>query len=105
MQLAQFWASNQYSNESRYQFRNETTNGTWRDLYAGPLRDLQQIIDLNTDRPDDMAGYGANVNQIAVAKILQAWVYQHLTDSFGAIPMSQALQGGDDGRAPSPAKG
>jgi hypothetical protein len=96
MQLAQFWASNQYSNESRYEFRNETTNGTWRDLYAGPLQDLQQIIDLNTDRPDDMAGYGANVNQIAVAKILQAWVYQHLTDSFGAIPMSQALQGGDD---------
>ncbi|MGA1373193.1 MAG: SusD/RagB family nutrient-binding outer membrane lipoprotein [Flavobacteriales bacterium] len=96
MQLAQFWASNQYSNESRYQFRNETANGTWRDLYAGPLADLQQIIDLNTERPDDMAGYGANANQIAVAKILQAWVYQHLTDNFGAIPMSEALQGAEN---------
>ena len=93
MQLAQYWASNQYSNESRYQFRVETANGAWRDFYAGPLADLQRIIDLNTDTPEDFNAFGSNANQIAVAKLLQAWTYQHLTDAYGAIPMSEALMG------------
>ena len=96
MQLAQYWSSNQYSNESRYQFRTEVSNASWRDFYAGPLQDLQAIIDQNTDSPDDVAGYGSNGNQIAVAKILQAWTYQMLTDAWGPIPMTQALQGVDN---------
>ena len=93
MQLAQYWSSNQYSNESRYQFRTEVTNGAWRDFYAGPLQDLQLIIDLNTESPADYGGYGSNGNQIAVAKLLQAWTYQMLTDAWGPIPMTEALQG------------
>ena len=93
MQLAQYWSSNQYSNESRYQFRTEVSNASWRDFYAGPLQDLNQIIILNTDDPEGTSGFGSNGNQIAVAKILQAWVYQMLTDAWGPIPMSAALQG------------
>jgi len=94
MQTAQFWSSNQYSNESRYAYRDATANSAWATFYAGPLQDLQTIIDLNSgDNAADYAGYGDNANQIAVAKILQAWIYQHLTDAFGAIPMSEALQG------------
>jgi hypothetical protein len=93
MQLAQHWSSNQYSNESRYQFRTEVTNSSWSGFYAGPLQDLQQIIDLNTDFAEDMAGFGSNGNQIAVAKLLQAWSFQMLTDAWGPIPMSEALQG------------
>ncbi|MDC0600527.1 SusD/RagB family nutrient-binding outer membrane lipoprotein [Flavobacteriales bacterium] len=96
MQLAQHWSSNQYSNESRYQFRTETSNGSWRDFYAAPLQDLQQIINLNTDDAEAMAGYGSNGNQIAVAQLLQAWVYQMLTDAWGPIPMTEALQGVDN---------
>jgi hypothetical protein len=96
MQMSQFWSSNQYSNESRYQFRTDVTNGAWRDFYAGVLQDLQQIIDLNTDSPDDVSGYGDNGNQIAVATVLQAWTYQLLTDAFGAIPMGEALSGTDN---------
>ena len=94
MQTAQYWSSNQYSNESRYAYRDATANSAWASFYAGPLQDLQTIIDLNSgDNAADYAGYGDNANQIAVAKILQAWIYQHLTDAFGAIPMSEALQG------------
>ena len=96
MQLAQHWSSNQYSNESRYQFRTEVTNSAWAGFYSGPLQDLQQIIALNTDNPEDMAGYGSNGNQVAVAKLLQAWSFQMLTDAWGPIPMTQALQGVDN---------
>jgi len=101
MQTAQYWSSNQYSNESRYQYRETTANGAWASFYAGPLQDLQTIIDLNSgDNAADYVGYGDNGNQIAVAKILQAWTFQHLTDAFGDIPMSAALQGGED-KAPA----
>jgi len=96
MQISQHWSSNQYSNESRYQFRTEVTNSNWSGFYAGPLQDLQQVVNLNTDDPDGTSGYGSNGNQIAVAKLLQAWSYQMLTDAWGPIPMTEALQGVDN---------
>ncbi|HHZ97217.1 MAG TPA: SusD/RagB family nutrient-binding outer membrane lipoprotein [Flavobacteriales bacterium] len=96
IQMSQYWSSNQYSNESRYQFRTETGNAAWSSYYAGALENLQNIIDQNTNSPEDVAGFGANENQIAVATILQVWVYQQLTDAFGAIPMTDALQGSDN---------
>lgn len=101
MQLAQYWSSNQYSNESRYQFRTDVTNGVWSSFYAGSLQDLQTIINQNTDTPEDVAGYGSNANQIAVATVLQCWVYQQLTDAFGAIPMSEALGVAGQNNSPS----
>ena len=61
MQTAQYWSSNQYSNESRYQYRETTANSAWAAMYAGPLQDLQTIIDLNSgDAAADYAGYGDN---------------------------------------------
>jgi hypothetical protein len=100
-QLSQYWASNQYSNESRYQFRLEITNSYWRDFYAVSLADLQEIIRLNEGATKaDYVGYGKNENQIAIAKVLQAWLYQNMTDCWGPIPFSQALRGSE---FPSPA--
>lgn len=98
-QLAQYWASNQYSNESRYSFRTGVTNNYWGYFYARSLQDLQEIINLNTESPDDYVGFGKTENQIAIAKTLQAWLYQNITDCWGPIPFSQALQGA---KYPSP---
>jgi len=91
-QLAQYWASNQYSNESRYALRVTITNDYWGFFYARALRDLQEIINLNEANPDGYTKFGKSENQIAVAKTLQAWTYQNMTDSWGPIPFSQALQ-------------
>ena len=96
-QLAQYWASNQYSNESRYQFRTEIDNEYWSAFYAGALKDLQDIIDLNSgENAVDVSSYGSNGNQIAVATLLQAWTFQMLTDCYGDIPFSQALKGSEN---------
>ncbi|BDS10198.1 SusD/RagB family nutrient-binding outer membrane lipoprotein [Aureispira anguillae] len=94
-QLAQYWASNQYSNESRYAFRVGVTNNYWSYFYSRPLQDLQEIIRLNETAPNDYIGFGKTENQIAVAKVLQAWLYQNMTDCWGPIPFSQALQGAE----------
>lgn len=94
-QLSQFWSSNQYSSESRYQLRPGITNSYWISFYAGGMADLEEIIRLNTESPEEYVGYGSNDNQIAVATIMQAWVFQMLSDCFGDIPFSEALQGAD----------
>lgn len=92
-QLAQYWSSNQYSNESRYEFRPTVTNEYWGLFYSRSLQDLQEIIRLNESAPGDYVGFGKNANQIAIAKVLQTWLYQNMTDCWGPIPYSQALQG------------
>ncbi|NII29906.1 SusD/RagB family nutrient-binding outer membrane lipoprotein [Pseudoflavitalea sp. X16] len=66
--------------------------------YSGPLYDLQKIIEYNTDEatkatfanPDK---YGSHDNQVAVARILKAYFFWWLTDRYGDIPYSEALQG------------
>lgn len=98
-QLAQYWASNQYSQESRYAFRPGITNSYWAIFYARPLLDLQEVIRLNETAPNDYIGFGSTANQIAIAKTLQVWLYQNMTDTWGPIPFSNALQGSD---APNP---
>jgi Starch-binding associating with outer membrane len=109
-QLAQYWSSNQYTSESRYQFRTGVTSDVWSDLYGGGtngaafivggLMELQHIINLCTAEPDKFALYGDPQNQIAVALVLKCWALQNMTDVWGNIPYSEALKGTEN---PQPA--
>lgn len=105
MQLAQYWSSNQYSDESRYAFRSSISNSYWIFFYAGRgatnastpngggMQDLNEIIRLNEEFPEQNAGsFGTNNNQIAVARALKVWVMQIVTDTWGYAPYSEALQ-------------
>ena len=80
-----------YIEDSRY----KTINFSYNGLYAGPLVNLQAIIDQNTNEATraSVATYGSNNNQIAIARILKAYIYQWMTDRWGDIPYSQALKG------------
>ena len=80
-----------YIEDSRY----KTINFSYNGLYAGPLVNLQQIIDQNTSEATRglAASYGSNGNQIAIARILKAYVYQYITDRWGDVPYTQALKG------------
>ncbi|WKN45207.1 SusD/RagB family nutrient-binding outer membrane lipoprotein [Tunicatimonas pelagia] len=98
---AQLWAETQYTNTSRY----ETPDSDFSQYYRGSqpntgtslggLSDLQEIIRLNTDEETmtEVQSFGSNSNQIAVARILKAWTFHQLTDIWGDIPYSEALQG------------
>lgn len=91
---AQHMSETQYTESSLYQDVNFDFNG-W---YTGPLNDVQHIIQLNSseDTQADALQSGSNANQIAVARILRAYFYQFMTDRWGDIPYSQALQGRED---------
>ncbi len=102
-QLAQYWSSNQYTSESRYQFRTGVTSDYWSLFYAGGnnavpttvggMEELQKIIELCTESPAKYSVYGFPDNQIAVATILKVWQMQKITDTWGDAPYSEALQG------------
>lgn len=80
-----------YTEASRYGTQQFSFNG----FYSSPLINLEQIIQLNTDEATKgtAAQNGANNNQIAAARILKAYFFWHITDRWGDIPYSQALNG------------
>lgn len=83
-----------YIEESRY----KTIFFSYNGYYTGPLNAYQNIIKLNTDEATKVAAQanGSNANQIAVARIMKAYTFLYLTDRWGDIPYSQALQGGEN---------
>ncbi|MBT1704526.1 SusD/RagB family nutrient-binding outer membrane lipoprotein [Chryseosolibacter indicus] len=95
MTLAQYWSQNQYTEESRYQYRPATNNTTWNTIYTG-IYNLQEIIRLNEE--DELTG---SDNEIAIATIMQVWTYQFLTDLYGDIPYENALLAKQDTLAPA----
>jgi hypothetical protein len=90
----QYIAETQYTDAQEYR----TTNASFYAWYTGPLQNLQTIIRLNTDEEtrDQAATLGSNDNQIAVSRILKAYFYQMMTDRWGMIPYTEALQGEDN---------
>ncbi len=108
MLYAQYWSANEYTDESRYQLRQGVNDNYWVYYYAGRdalldgetngggIQDLQEIIRLNQERPQDFAAYGDTENQIAVAMIMKAWMFQIITDIWGDVPYAEALQGSGD---------
>lgn len=73
-------------------FTYSTTN-----TYRYVLRNLNEIIAMNTNETSrneaNVISFGSNANQIGVARTLMGYFYLHMTDMFGMIPYSEALQG------------
>jgi len=87
----QYLSEGPYPGASLY----SNVNFDWAASYNGPLANLQTIINYNnSNSPNAEEGAnGAKVNQIAVARILKAYYFWWLTDRYGDIPYSTALQG------------
>jgi Starch-binding associating with outer membrane len=86
---AQYYSETQYTDASLYSLP-EFNYG----VYSGVLYDCENIIRQNTTNPGKALASGSNKDQIAIAKILKAFIYANTTDHWGDIPYSEALQGG-----------
>lgn len=86
----QYLSNGQYDEESRYQ----TLNWSF-DAYYAALVNLDRIVTLNTDEATKVAAQanGSNANQIAAATILRVYFLHGMTDRWGMIPYSDAIQG------------
>ena len=85
----QYYSETQYTEASRY----AKTSYNFDTYFAGPIEDLQNIIDYNSDPATaaTAATFGSNNNQIAIARILKAHYVKFLTDAVGDLPYLNAL--------------
>jgi len=88
---AQYFSETQYPEASLY----GVPQLEFAQNYSGLLYDLQNIINQNSDEAtkDRVSVSGSNANQIATARILKAYIFWTITDRWGDIPYSEALQG------------
>jgi len=84
----QQWAEKPYTDDSRY----ISVNFDFYGIYAGPLENLQTIINGTTFNANE----GSKNNQLAAARILRAYFYWVMTDRWGDIPYTEALKGKDN---------
>lgn len=68
----------------RYEITENTGSSTW-NIYYRWLKNIKEMYDASVKAQDP--------NYTAIAMTLNAWVASNLTDVFGDVPYSEALQG------------
>jgi hypothetical protein len=89
MIVTQQWAQNEYGEEGRYEVDVTSFDASFRSFYVSTLRELQVAAEIiNADE-----GLAADIktNQLAIIEVLNVHAFHNLTDAFGDIPYSQAL--------------
>jgi hypothetical protein len=81
--FAQHIAQIQYIEEDRGAIRPTTLDALFSNLYSGPLEDYEKII----------LGASTLPATSGPATVMQQWVFQTMTDWWGDVPYSEALQG------------
>ena len=82
---AQHTARIQYTEIDQFSYTSDLQDLTWRNLYDEALADFQKIYELGK--------VASNENQQAIGLIMRSWTFASLTDVYGDIPYSEALQG------------
>lgn len=80
---AQHWSKVQYNDEERYIPRRNVMNGLWDGLYVTVIAEANESAIL--------AAQSGNTNLQAAAIIMKANAFQILTDVYGPIPFTEAL--------------
>ncbi|HET7274492.1 MAG TPA: SusD/RagB family nutrient-binding outer membrane lipoprotein [Longimicrobiaceae bacterium] len=99
MDLTALWAQQYseflYTDEDIFRISDGSISGNWGSFYAGPLQDFQEVIEkgVETERP----------NVAAIGTIMQTWTFHVMTDLWGDIGYSEALQGRDPDASSTPA--
>ena len=89
MLMVQHWSQNEYAEESRYTVDGNSFDTDWLDLYVDVLSELnaaQLLLDANEGLDP-----AVKTNQTAVITILTEYTFHSLTDMYGALPYSTAL--------------
>ena len=72
------------SADDKYFISGEATDNTWRIMYTDVLGNINEAIRLTKDD-------AAKVNDYSMYRIYRAYIYHRLTDLWGHIPYSEAL--------------
>ncbi len=81
--FVQHWSKIQYTDPDRYIFTNGSFESGWRNFYTQSLADLNALVTI--------ADQQKNPNYKAVSITLRSWIFSLLTDVYGNVPYSDAL--------------
>lgn len=81
---AQYYAKIQYVDEDTYQIRPATIDTHWSQLYAGPLKDFRTAAESATE--------AGKPEMAAPSIIMRDWTVGVMTDVWGDLPFTEALQ-------------
>lgn len=79
----QQWCKIQYIDEDRYMIRD--MSAYFNNPYIQDLKNLSIVVTKATEEKNDAL--------VAAAKIMRAWVFMYLTDVWGDVPYTEAIQG------------
>ncbi|MEM1120079.1 MAG: SusD/RagB family nutrient-binding outer membrane lipoprotein [Bacteroidota bacterium] len=98
MLWVQYFARNQYTNEGdTYNPDASMRNNNWEGFFNESLINFQKVIDATGDPENEFY----NENYLAVAMIMKAYMFSIVTDTWGAIPYTEALTGATGNLAPT----
>ncbi len=90
---AQHWAKVNYEDEERYKTRNSVIEDiVWKSMYEDVIADARSMELIAVKE-------GNNYSQ-GLAIIMQAYTYSFLTECFGMVPFSEAMQAGSGNFTP-----
>ena len=89
MLMVQHWAQNEYCEESRYVVDGNSFDGTWQNFYASSLNELS--VARSIIEGDETVVGAARVNQLAIIDIMKTVSFQTLTELWGDVPYTEAL--------------
>ncbi len=78
-------SAQQYLNIDTYNLNTTYAERMWSEIYSGCLNDLNYVITESNAEGD--------TGSFLIATLLKAYTFQVMTDLFGSIPYSEALQG------------
>jgi len=87
--MVQYWAQNEYTQESRYSTIDVTSfDGSFNNLYINVLKELYSAKELAEQQP---VGDQIKTNRINIIDVMIAQVFAILTDGYGAVPYTEAI--------------
>lgn len=89
MLMVQHFAQNEYAEESRYTVDGNDFDGEWTTFYASVLNELSIARTMIVE--NEGLGADTKTNQLAIIDIMMNYAFQNLTDLYGAVPYTQAL--------------
>lgn len=82
--VMQYTAKIQFTNEDRY---NWGPQGSPYGSFYNALRDINNIIQISSEAKEQ--------NYVGIAKVMRAHLFSYMTDAYGEIPYSEAIQAKD----------
>lgn len=88
MLMVQYWAQNEYTEESRYDVDQNSFNTSWELLYTEVLKELETAKQLVAQ---EQIAESIKTNKQNILDVMQVQAFSILTDGFGAVPYTEAL--------------